>query len=61
MELQKVSNGLIDHEDEMDRLYLTFLPKGKAVKTCFDALPSKIVNLISQYPEETAHALASGV
>lgn len=55
-----MSNGLIDLEDEMHRLYLTFFPKGKAVKTGFDALPSKIVNLISQYPEETAHVLASG-
>lgn len=44
-----MSNGLIDLEDEMYRLYLTFFPKGKAVKTGFDALPSKIVNLISQY------------
>lgn len=60
MELQQVSNGLIDLEDEMHRLYLTFFPKGKAVKTGFDALPSRIVNLISQYPEETAHVLASG-
>lgn len=55
-----MSNGLIDLEDEMHRLYLTFIPKGKAVKAGFDALPSRIVNLISQYPEETAHALASG-
>lgn len=55
-----MSNGLIDLEDEMYRLYLTFVPKGKAVKTSFDALPSRIVNLISQYPEETAHILASG-
>ncbi|MBA1197014.1 hypothetical protein G7011_07830 [Pseudomonas plecoglossicida] len=55
-----MSNGLIDLEDEMYRLYLMFFPKGKAVKTGFDALPSIIVNLISQYSEETAHVLASG-
>jgi len=55
-----MSNGLTDLEDEMYRLYLMFFPKGKAVKTGFDALPSRIVNLISQYPEETAHVLASG-
>ncbi|MBJ2280165.1 hypothetical protein JFT58_17960 [Pseudomonas sp. MF6767] len=55
-----MNNGLINLEDEMYRLYLTFFPKGKAVKTGFDALPSKIINLISQYPEETAHVLANG-
>lgn len=55
-----MSNGLIDLEDEMYHLYLTLFPKGKAVKTGFDALPSRIVNLISQYPEETAHVPASG-
>ena len=55
----EMSNGMIDLEDEMYRLYLTFFPKGKAVKTGFDALPSKTLSLISQYPEETAHVLAS--
>lgn len=55
-----MNNGLLNLEDEMYRLYLTFFPKGKAVKTGFDALSSKIINLISQYPEETAHVLASG-
>ena len=55
-----MSNGLTDLEDEMYRLYLMFFPKGKAVKTGFDALPSRIVSLISQYPEATAHVIASG-
>lgn len=55
-----MGNGLIDLEDEIYRLYLTFFPKGRAVKTGFDALPSRIVSLINQYPEETAHFLASG-
>ena len=55
-----MTNGLIDLEDKMYCLYLTLFPKGKAVKTGFDALPSRIVSLISQYPEETAHVLARG-
>ncbi|WP_153000188.1 hypothetical protein [Pseudomonas syringae] len=55
-----MNNGLIDLEDEMYRLYLTFFPKGRAVKTGFNALPSRIVTLITQYPEATAHVIASG-
>jgi hypothetical protein len=54
-----MDNGLIDLEDEMYRLYLAFFPKGKAVKTGFDALPSKTLSLISQYPDETAQVIAS--
>lgn len=43
----------------MYRLYTVFYPKGKAVRVGFDALPSHTISLISQYPEATAHLLAS--
>lgn len=54
-----MSNGLIDLEDAMYRLYTVFYPHGKAVRIGFDALPSHTISLISQYPEATAHCLAS--
>lgn len=43
----------------MYRLYTVFYPNGKAVRVGFDALPSHTISLISQYPEATAHLLAS--
>lgn len=54
-----MNNGLIDLEDEMYRLYLTFFPNDKPVRTGFDALPSHTISLISQYPEATAHVISS--
>jgi len=54
-----MNNGLIDLEDEMYRLYLTFFPNDKPARTGFDALPSKILSLISRYPDETAHVISS--
>lgn len=54
-----MSNGLIDLEDEMYRLYTVFYPKGKVVRVGFDALPSHTISLISRFPEATAHCLAS--
>jgi hypothetical protein len=56
-----MENGLIDLEDEMYRLYLTFYPNDKPVKTGFEVLPCKTLSLISRYPEETAHVIASSV
>lgn len=53
-----MDNGLINLEDAMYRLYLTFYPNDKPAKTGFDALPSHTLSLISQYPDETAHVLA---
>lgn len=54
-----MSNGLIDLEDEMYRLYTIFYPNGKAVRVGFDALPSHTISLISRFPEATANSLAS--
>lgn len=54
-----MSNGLIDLEDEMYRLYLTFFPNDKPARTGFDVLPSMTLSLISQYPDETANVIAS--
>lgn len=54
-----MSNGLIDLEDEMYRLYTIFYPNGKAVRIGFDALPSHTISLISRFPEATANCLAS--
>ncbi|KPY98014.1 hypothetical protein ALQ37_200233 [Pseudomonas syringae pv. aptata] len=54
-----MSNGLIDLEDEMYRLYTVFYPNGKAARIGFDALPSHTISLISRFPEATAHLLAS--
>lgn len=54
-----MSNGLIDLEDEMYRLYLTFFPNDKPARTGFDALPSKTLSLISKYPEATAQVISS--
>lgn len=54
-----MSNGLIDLEDAMYLLYKRFYPNGKAVRNGFDALPSHTINLISRFPEATAHVLAS--
>lgn len=54
-----MSNGLIDLEDEMYRLYTVFYPNGKAVRVGFDALPSHTISLISRFPEATAQCLAS--
>jgi hypothetical protein len=56
-----MSNGLIDLEDEMYRLFLTFFPNGKPARTGFDALPSKTLSLIIRYPDETAHVISSSV
>lgn len=54
-----MDNGLIDLEDAMYRLYLTFYPNDKPAKTGFDALPSQTLSLISQYPEATGHVISS--
>ncbi|WP_350647416.1 hypothetical protein [Pseudomonas sp. HY13-MNA-CIBAN-0226] len=54
-----MDNGLIDLEDAMYRLYLTFYPNDKPAKTGFDALPSHTLSLISQYPEATGHVISS--
>lgn len=56
-----MSDGLIDLEDEMYRLYLVFFPNGKPARTGIDALPSHSLSLISLYPEATAHVIASSV
>ncbi|RMV76445.1 hypothetical protein ALP05_00682 [Pseudomonas caricapapayae] len=56
-----MSNGLIDLEDEMYRLYVKFYPNGKPARIGFDALPSCTVSLISRYPDEAAHVIASSV
>ncbi|NWB31863.1 hypothetical protein [Pseudomonas gingeri] len=54
-----MSKGLIDLEDEMYRLYLMFFPNDKPTRTGFDALPSMPLSLISRYPDEAAHVIAS--
>ncbi|AWM92535.1 hypothetical protein DJ564_17815 [Pseudomonas sp. 31-12] len=54
-----MDSGLIDLEDTMYGLYLTFYPNDIAIRIGFDALPSQTLRLISQYPEETAHVISS--
>lgn len=56
-----MNNGLIDFEDAMYRLYLTFYPNDKAIRSGYGALSSNTLNLISQNPEATAHVIASSV
>ncbi|AXA56690.1 hypothetical protein ACNT2N_26635 [Pseudomonas thivervalensis] len=54
-----MNNELTEFEDAMYRLYLTFYPNDKPVRTGFDALRSHTLRLISQYPEATAHIISS--
>ena len=54
-----MNNGQIDLEDAMYRLYVTFYPNDKPVKTGFDALPAYTLSLFTQYLEATAHVISS--